>query len=464
MFKLIQNEYIKIFRKVSTLIIFILVILTSIGLVGLSKYSQIQNAKWEERYPTEDSYDYSGQVKEAKDAPYVGSDKDIDMYQFLMDNKITYASWKTNVTRSMYEYSVVVGEDGKETAEYVMSESDRTKLNTFIMNSDWKACCQYIIDTSKAQKLDENEYWEYQYRIDNNIALPTSFDEDVEWKNMLINSIAFAKAELVNIKDQKDPESLETIDSREGEIAIGLYRLENNIEVNVADIDSEDALYGGQMTMWHVMKMSVSMISLIGLLVIVITGSSLANEFSRGTIKFLLINPVKRWKILTSKYITSLTIGFLMLVIMFVFTSLGSMMAFGTAEVSSRYITFVDGAIKVGSPWVSMIKSYLIGSVNVIVMATLAFAISSLVRSSALAIGVGIFSMLSGSTLVVLLKEGLKQDWARYLVFANTDLNSIIDGTSMFSNQTLGFAIAVLAVHMVVFALVAWDGFVRREV
>ena len=111
-----------------------------------------------------------------------------------------------------------------------------------------------------------------------------------------------------------------------------------------------------------------------------------------------------------------------------------------------------------------MAGQYLLGSVNRIVMATLAFAISSLIRSSALAIGVSLFAMLAGSGAVLFLKEALNIDWARYIVFANTDLNAILSGTTPFVNQTIGFALGVIAVYMVVFLLTAWDGFVRREV
>ena len=97
-------------------------------------------------------------------------------------------------------------------------------------------------------------------------------------------------------------------------------------------------------------------------------------------------------------------------------------------------------------------------------MATLAFTISSLMRSSAVAIGVSIFAMMGGSIIDSILSQVLKVDWGRYLIFSNIDLVNIAQGNSIYEGQTLGFAIAVLAVHMVVFLLAAWDGFVRREV
>ena len=100
---------------------------------------------------------------------------------------------------------------------------------------------------------------------------------------------------------------------------------------------------------------------------------------------------------------------------------------------------------------------------EMVVMSTLAFAISSLVRSTALAIGVSVFTMCIGSTVTQLLGQ-LGQDWARFLVFANTDLASISKGYSIFAQHSLTFAVGVLIAHMVVFLLTAWDGFTKRSV
>ena len=108
-------------------------------------------------------------------------------------------------------------------------------------------------------------------------------------------------------------------------------------------------------------------------------------------------------------------------------------------------------------------EQYLMKSVEMVVMSTLAFAISSLVRSTALAIGVSVFTMCIGSTVTQLLGQ-LGQDWARFLVFANTDLASISKGYSIFAQHSLTFAVGVLIAHMVVFLLTAWDGFTKRSV
>ena len=105
----------------------------------------------------------------------------------------------------------------------------------------------------------------------------------------------------------------------------------------------------------------------------------------------------------------------------------------------------------------------MLGSVEIVVMASLAFAISSVARSSALAIGVSVMAYFGGNTVMLILSQ-LNISWARYLIWANVDLSGIMEGSGMFMGQTLTSAFAVIAVHMVIFLMIAWDGFTRREV
>jgi ABC-2 type transport system permease protein len=119
--------------------------------------------------------------------------------------------------------------------------------------------------------------------------------------------------------------------------------------------------------------------------------------------------------------------------------------------------------VTAGSSFLFVAGKYLLSSVGMICMATFAFAISSLVRNSALSIGLGIFLYFSGSMAVLILNQlGIYQ--AKYVLFANTDINAVMNGTTGFINHSLGFALINIAVYMIVFILIAWDGFVRNEI
>ncbi|MCC8192896.1 MAG: ABC transporter permease [Ruminococcus sp.] len=250
----------------------------------------------------------------------------------------------------------------------------------------------------------------------------------------------------------------------EDTITLGLYRLENNISVNPADGEDEEAIYDGEVTIWTALfQMSSLAATVIGLLIMVVAGSCIANEYSQGTIKFLLINPIKRWKILMSKYFAVITFGYVMLALMFLIVLPTAGLMLGFDGIGAPYLTVEAGEVVESSAMLRVVGSWLLGSVEFVIYATLAMALSSLTKSAALAVGLSVFFMLAGNTIVLVLNQ-FGMDWARYLLFANTDLSAVISGTSGFAMHSLSFAICVLVAHFVVFFLTMWDAFNKKEV
>jgi ABC-2 type transport system permease protein len=99
----------------------------------------------------------------------------------------------------------------------------------------------------------------------------------------------------------------------------------------------------------------------------------------------------------------------------------------------------------------------------------MAFALSSFTRNSGLAIALSIAALIGGNLIDQILRFAAGVDWGRYLLFANVDLVSMFHGGEMaavmrYPGQTLAFTIGVLVVHMVIFGLMAWDGFTRKEI
>ncbi len=459
MLRLIQNEYIKTWKKISTKIIFILVIVCAFGLVGIGKLAEYSIAEEMQWYYEDSDPDYTARIKESEKMQYEGYEADIEMYKFMQDNNIPHNTWRTMAVYNAYEYEI--SEDGSY--EYMLSEAERSEILETVKSNDWKKYCESRVSTMKAQGLPEANYWEYQYRIDHNIPIPDSYADYMVWPNDVIGSVSDAKISLADMQADSSYESASMKKEYEDAITLGLYRLENDIELNIADNTSMlNAV--SSVNFWLIFCQSASLIGIIGLLIIVITGSTIANEFSQGTIKFLLINPVKRWKILVSKYIMSVSLGFAMILLLYIASALLSMIFFGTELLGMEYLEVIGGKVVGTNGFAYVFETYMLKSIQVVVMATLAFAISSLVKSSSLAIGISLFAMLSGNTVVTLLKSGLKQDWARYLIFANTDLRAVADGTTGFPHHSMGFAVAVVLIHLFVFFLIAWDGFTKREV
>lgn len=434
-FRLVKNEYIKTLKKASTKIMLILIILAAAGVSVLS--FGVKKLSSNDYLFAQEQKDFSAEIADLKKMQPEGYEKDIKIYEYLNAQKVKPGSWQ-----AVFALNI---------PDSIPQEQLYTDVldNVIKKNGDWKKACEILKNNAPA---NSGAKWEYEYRLENNIPFGST------WKDDAITEISDNKDVLNSLSNEAQSSESKKLDEQ---VKMNLYRLEHNIDIDVNSTMSNST--DGATNFWSAMSMSTSLISLVGLLVIIIAGSCIANEFSQGTIKFLLINPVKRWKILFSKYFTVITFGYIMIALLFVVMIPFAGIFLGFDSISAPYLYISDGNVHEMSPFLHIIKLYLLNSVDVVVMATMAFALSSLFKSSALAIGAGVFCMMGGSTLIQILSM-LKQDWARYLLFANTNLASIYEGKSLFPQHSLTFALVVIAVHMVIFLLTAWDGFTKREV
>jgi ABC-2 type transport system permease protein len=214
--------------------------------------------------------------------------------------------------------------------------------------------------------------------------------------------------------------------------------------------------------MWEGINVSANLVLLITLFTIIAAGDSMAGEFSTGTIKMLLIRPVSRLKILISKYIAMLLFGILLLLLLFAASVLVNGLFYGFESLDLPLVTTeTDGAIVEKNMVAHLWQTYLLEGVSTIMFVTMAFMISAAFRSSAMAIGFSIFAVFAGA---LLLQAVQRYKWSEYLLFANIDLSSYLEGQPFREGMTMGFSITVLVVYFIVFNIVSWLVFTRRDV
>ncbi|WP_291644234.1 ABC transporter permease [Clostridium sp.] len=239
-------------------------------------------------------------------------------------------------------------------------------------------------------------------------------------------------------------------DSTKKLIKTNEYRLENNIEPVKAN------------SLWGFVETSSAIISLISLFAIILGGKIVANEFSEGTIKLLLIRPSKRWKILLSKYITIMGQTILMLLVLFIVSFVLGGILFSFKGAATPYIANSGGKITEINMVAHIVQIYGLQCVNLVMMVTLAFMISSVFRNSAMAIGIGVFLLTIVQPIIFFLS--LKFDWVKFILFANTDLNQYINGEPLIEGMTMTFSIIVLVVYFIIFNTISYLGFTKRDI
>ncbi|WP_456273929.1 ABC transporter permease [Bacillus sp. AK031] len=267
-----------------------------------------------------------------------------------------------------------------------------------------------------------------------------------DWKQELQTQVEMDKKYLDETQEMADFQQ----NSIESNIAINEYRLENNI----APAQGEN--------MWSFVNFNANFVDLVGLFVIIVAAGIVASEFTWGTIKLLLIRPISRTKILLSKYITVILYGVTMLLLLFILSSIVGAILFGTGD-GQPHLVYVDGAVEEQNMVFYIVKNYLLKTILITMMATMAFMISAVFRNSSLAIGISLFLLFMGGTATTFIS--MKYDWAKYSLFANTDLTMYTGAMPpLVEGMTLGFSITVLIVYFVIFHILAFVVFNKRDV
>ena len=265
---------------------------------------------------------------------------------------------------------------------------------------------------------------------------------DYDWKMDV-------QGELTHTQDRLASEDLSKVERKEleGNEKVLAYRLAESIEP--LERPSRES----------VMLDTSGFASVVLLFTVIVAAGIVAAEFSQGTIKMLLSRPVKRWKILTSKFITVNLFGTLLILIGYLLTVGFAYILFqtGDGQVLSWNGQEVVEASILGKSLYMLVLSF--GSV--FITSTFAFMIGVVFRSSSMAIGLSLFLYFTGTSIVMLLA---RFEFAKYLVFTHMDLTQFETGYKIIEDITLPFSLAVIFVYIVVFLVTSYWTFIKRDV
>ncbi|MCD8502315.1 MAG: hypothetical protein LRY71_12440 [Bacillaceae bacterium] len=136
-------------------------------------------------------------------------------------------------------------------------------------------------------------------------------------------------------------------------------------------------------------------------------------------------------------------------------------MLFGFTTISQPHLVVENGLVVEKNMVAHILFLYLLRSVDLLMMVTFAFMISTVFRSSSLAIGLALFLMFTGTQVVMIFSQYV---WVKYVLFANTYLAQHIEGTQLVEGMTMRFSLIVLAVYFLIFNFFSWVGFKKRDV
>ena len=181
--------------------------------------------------------------------------------------------------------------------------------------------------------------------------------------------------------------------------------------------------------------------------VVMIAGTIVSEEFNKGTIKLLLVKPYTRNKILMAKAITTLIMIIFIIVITLVMQILIGGIIFGFDSLSEPVVAynFNTNTMEEMNIFANLGVQTLTQLPMIILLATLAFAISTLFTNSTLAITISLLGYMAAS-IINQLAIGYDLQFMKYFVTMNWDLSIYANGALPYMegmNMTMSIIICV---------------------
>ncbi|RID82173.1 ABC transporter permease [Peribacillus asahii] len=208
----------------------------------------------------------------------------------------------------------------------------------------------------------------------------------------------------------------------------------------------------------------------IPLLVMIVASDLVSSESSQGTIKLLLTRPVLRWKILMSKYITLLLSISIIVAMTGVLAYALSGVVFGYHGWNAPIITGftveagnVDtSGVRLISQWQLLLMDFGLVWYIAVVVGTLAFMLSVLIRSTPAGMGIMLAALISGAIL-----NNMVSSWesAKYFFMVNLQLTNYLSGVAPpIEGMTLLSSVLILFVWWLAALIVSFIVFIRKDV
>lgn len=295
----------------------------------------------------------------------------------------------------------------------------------------------------------------HQYKNTMNKYLKTTTEsENIEWQ-------ALQKQQIQDLKNRLNrpdtPE--ESKASLNIKIQQNQYYLDNNINPITPSA-----------TKFSIKLMEQSIFILLPLLIIILAGDSVCGEFSAKTIKILLTRAIPRWKVLLCKYLALLILFSIVILEMaalsllvsgFLFNNWGFYEPIATGFNSSSGILDVSNVIKV-TQLQYLILVYSLGWFVSVIVGTISFMVSVLVRNTATSIGIMMATLVGGGFLQLFLA-----DWpmVKYFFVINLNLPQYLTGSyTPISGMSLLFSTLVLLTWGISALIISFVVFTKQDV
>jgi ABC-2 type transport system permease protein len=277
---------------------------------------------------------------------------------------------------------------------------------------------------------------------------------DVNWRVALEQRIASMQNRLTS---SRTPEA----SRKELEIRVNQQKYYLDYNINPAEPGAPTFVRG-------FVKSGINL--LLPLMMMVIAADLVSSEHSAGTMKVLLTHAVRRWRILLSKYLALLLSISLIITLFGLLSAVISGAVFGNQGWTTPVLTgfkMIGGQLDASGMHLVPQWQYILMELGLawfvsVVVATITFMFSVLVRSTAAVMGIMLACLIAGTIL-----SSMVASWesAKYLFMVNLQLiNYLEDAAPPIEGMSLGFSLLVLLIWGTAALMISFISFTRRDV
>ncbi|MEI4801030.1 ABC transporter permease [Bacillus sp. NPDC077411] len=207
----------------------------------------------------------------------------------------------------------------------------------------------------------------------------------------------------------------------------------------------------------------------IPLLIMIVAIDIVSGERSDGTMKMLLTRPIRRWKILLSKYVTMVLFISFILLLASVLSYVLSGIVFGYAgwnlPVLTGFITEKDtlntSFVHLIPQWQYIVMAYGLAWFVAIVVGTISFMVSVLIRNTPAGMGIMLAALIAGGIL-----NNFATSWegAKYIFSVNLSLTDYLSGQlPALQGLSMSFSLMNLTIWAAVSLIIAFAVFTKQD-
>lgn len=204
----------------------------------------------------------------------------------------------------------------------------------------------------------------------------------------------------------------------------------------------------------------------IMIIIAAVAGSIVSTEFDKGTIKLLLIRPYSRNKILLSKYIVSMFMIIFAILSAFIMQLIigGIFFGFSSLNIPVVIYNFVQNKVMHINLFKYIFDNVLAVLPEFILLATLAFAISTITNVSTLGVALPIVGV-GAADIINLIAINRNIIPLKYFVTLNWNFtNYLYGGVNSFPTLSIPFSILICTIYFLIMIITAFIVFNKRNI